>query len=89
MSALRKHDIAPVSHVAELVPIVLERFCLDDRMSAEQVHDSLKSIAAFQDPRSRWLAAFASPLGLAIARVGADLNTSISEIIGRLPTPRA
>jgi hypothetical protein len=78
-----------VTHMAELVPIISEKYDLAPRMSAEEVLAALRSIAAYTDTRSRWLAAFASPLGRVIAGRGVDLNTALTSIVGMLPPNRA
>ena len=74
-----------VEHLAELVPLVSQRFGLDGAMSAEEVLAALRQIAAYRDTRSRWLAAFTSPLGTAIAAGGTDLATSLGFIVSQLP----
>ena len=84
-SKTRKH----VTHLAELVPIISEKYDLAPRMSAEDVLTALRGIAAYSDTRSRWLAAFASPLGRVMAGRGIDLNTALTSIVGLLPPNRA
>ena len=86
-SAFPRHR-APVTHLAELVPIISDRYGLAARMNAEEVHAALKTIVAYSDTRSRWLAAFASPLGRVIAGRGCDLNTALTSIVGMLPASR-
>ena len=80
---------ARVTHLAELVPIISEKYDLSPRMSAEEVLAALRGIAGYTDTRSRWLAAFASPLGRVIAGKGVDLNTALTSIVGMLPAARA
>jgi hypothetical protein len=77
-----------VTHLAELVPIISEKYDLAPRMSAEEILAALRGIAAYSDTRSRWLAAFASPLGRVMAGRGVDLNTALTSIVSMLPPNR-
>ncbi len=78
-----------VTHLTALVPIISEKYDLAPDLSAQEVLGALRGIAAYSDTRSRWLAAFASPLGRVIASRGVDLNTALTSIVGMLPAARA
>ena len=80
--------IAPdILHLAELVPIVRERFALPDGFADDAILASLRVIAGHSQPRDRWRAAFASNLGAALAHAGCDLNTALNTLLALLPRP--
>jgi hypothetical protein len=95
MSLAQSHSAAASEHasfaptfgepLAALVPGLMDKYDLSPRMSPEEVLAALRGIAQYSDKRSRWLAAFASPLGRVIAGRGVDLNTALASIVGQLP----
>ena len=76
-----------ILHLAELVPIVRERFALPDGFADDAILASLRMIAGHSQPRDRWRAAFASNLGAVLAHAGCDLNTALNTLIALLPRP--
>ncbi len=81
--------ITPVDilHLAELVPVVRERFGLADSFADDAILASLRVIATQSQPRERWRAAFSSNLGVALVAEGRDLNTALNALIALLPRP--
>ena len=75
--------------LTELVPHVIETFALDGALPGPIILACLQTITAKSDPRERWLSAFNSPLGIAIATPGRDLNTALGWILAALPPARS
>jgi hypothetical protein len=65
----------------DLIEMVRRRFELDEEISDVTIASSLAAIAAKDDPRSRWLAAFGSPLGKRLAKGDTDINAAISSLV--------
>lgn len=91
---LREHPLAggsasalDILHLAELIPVIRQRFGLDDTYPDDAVLASLRSIAAHSGSRERWQAAFRSNLGHWLGQRGTDLNTSLNTLVGLLPRP--
>ncbi len=85
--AERAASTLDILHLAELVPIVRERFRLGDGFADDAILSSLRVIAAHSDQRQRWLAAFNSNLGRCLASEGHDLNTALSALVALVPRP--
>lgn len=76
-------------HLRALIPIVRTRLGLgDDNTSDAEILACLAAIAARADTRARWLAAFNSAIGQALALRGSDLNTNLSVLITLVPRAR-
>jgi len=75
--------------LTELVPRISETFRLDGVLPGTMILACLQTIANRTDPRDRWLVIFNSPLGIALAAPGRDLNTALGWILAALPTPRS
>lgn len=76
-----------ILHLAELVPVVRDRFDLDPAFADDAILASLRSIAAHGQPRERWRAAFDSNLGQVLSREGRDLNSALNTLLALLPRP--
>lgn len=76
-----------ILHLAELVPVVRERFALADTFADDAILASLRVITSQTLPRERWRAAFSSNLGVALVAEGRDLNTALNTLIALLPRP--
>lgn len=76
-------------HLGELIPRLRGRLAIDQELGDAEILASLKSIAAYSEPRARWLAAFNSPLGHWLVVHGCDLNTALSFTLSLLPPPRS
>ena len=77
-----------VLSVLPLVKRVRSEFALADHIDDAALLASLMSIVAVASPRARWVRAFSSPLGQALANGGRDVNTSLSRILSSLPRAR-
>lgn len=75
--------------LTELVPRIIETFSLEGVIPGPMVLACLQAIANRADPRDRWLAIFNSPLGIALAAPGRDLNTALGWILAALPPARS
>lgn len=75
--------------LTELVPRLAETFSLAGVLPGPMILACLQTIAARADARERWLAMFNSPLGIAIAAPGRDLNTSLGWVLAALPPARS
>ena len=75
--------------LTELVPRIIETFSLQGVIPGPMVLACLQAIANRADPRDRWLAIFNSPLGIALAAPGRDLNTALGWILAALPPARS
>ena len=75
--------------LTELVPKIIETFQLQGVIPGPMVLACLQAIANRADPRERWLAIFNSPLGIALAAPGRDLNTALGWILAALPPARS
>ena len=75
--------------LTELVPQIIETFCLEGVLPGPMVLACLQTIANRADPRDRWLAIFNSPLGIALAAPGRDLNTALGWVLAALPPARS
>jgi hypothetical protein len=82
-----RHQLAAgdILHLAELVPMVRERFALPPAFGDDAILSSLRTIAAQSEPRERWRVAFSSNLGQTLARGGRDLNTALNALLALLP----
>ncbi|MEQ1615558.1 MAG: hypothetical protein ABL904_22620 [Hyphomicrobiaceae bacterium] len=78
-----------ILHLAELVPMVRERFALADSFADDAILASLRVITNHSQPRERWRAAFSSNLGIALVHEGCDLNTTLNTLLALLPRPRS
>jgi hypothetical protein len=74
-----------ILHLAELVPVVRQRFELAETFPDDAILASLRMITAASHTRDRWRAAFTSNLGLALAREGRDLATAFDTLLALLP----
>ena len=75
--------------LTELVPRIIETFELQGVIPGPMVLACLQTIANRSDPRDRWLAMFNSPLGIALAAPGRDLNTALGWVLAALPAARS
>ena len=75
--------------LTELVPQIIETFALQGVLPGPMVLACLQTIANRADPRDRWLAIFNSPLGIALAAPGRDLNTALGWVLAALPAARS
>ena len=75
--------------LTELVPRISETFQLEGVVPGPMILACLQTIAAHSNPRERWLSIFNSPLGIALAAPGRDLNTALAWILAALPAPRS
>ncbi len=75
--------------LTELVPRIIETFGLTGVIPGPMVLACLQTVANRSDPRDRWLAIFNSPLGIAVATPGRDLNTALGWILAALPAARS
>ena len=75
--------------LTELVPRIVETFKLDGVLPGPMILAILQTITSKADPRERWLSAFNSPLGIALAAPGRDLNTALSWVLAALPPARS
>lgn len=80
-------DALDILHLAELVPVVRERFGLPEQFADDAVLVSLQGIARHSHPRERWRAAFNSNLGSWLASAGCDLNTALNTLLALIPRP--
>lgn len=67
--------------------MVRERLTLDNALPDAAILASLEAIMRRSNPRARWRAAFDSSIGRWLALRGADLSTSISQLLTLLPKP--
>jgi hypothetical protein len=67
--------IDPIEHVRQ-------HFEIEDALTDVTIAASLTQIAGHAEPRERWLAAFASPLGKHLALRGGELNARIDALLG-------
>jgi hypothetical protein len=75
--------------LTELVPQISATFALGGVVPGPMILACLQTIANRSDPRERWLAIFNSPLGIALASTGRDLNTALNWVLSALPPARA
>jgi hypothetical protein len=75
--------------LTELVPQISATFALAGVVPGPMILACLQIIANRADPRDRWLAIFNSPLGIALAAPGRDMNTAISWVLAALPPARS
>jgi len=75
--------------LTELVPHIIETFQLEGVLPGTMILACLQTIANHSNSRDRWLAIFNSPLGIALASPGRDLNTALGWILAALPPPRS
>jgi hypothetical protein len=75
--------------LTELVPRITETFALVGVLPGPMILACLQTVANRADPRERWLAMFNSPLGIAIAARGRDLNTALGWVLAALPPARS
>ena len=75
--------------LTELVPQIIETFALQGVLPGTMVLACLQTIANRANPRDRWLAIFNSPLGIALAAPGRDLNTALGWVLAALPAARS
>jgi hypothetical protein len=75
--------------LTELVPQISETFGLQGVVPGPMILACLQIIANRADPRDRWLAIFNSPLGIALASPGRDMNTAINWVLAALPPARS
>ena len=82
-------DEGPPSTFAQIVPLVRARLRIDAGISDETMIAALAAITAHADQRGRWMAAFNSELGQALAATGRDLNTALRVLIALAPEARS
>jgi hypothetical protein len=75
--------------LTELVPQISTTFGLQGVVPGPMILACLQTIANRVDPRDRWLAIFNSPLGVALAAPGRDLNTALNWVLAALPPARS
>ncbi len=75
--------------LTELVPKISESFSLEGALPGPMILACLQTIASRGDARERWLAIFNSPLGIALAAPGRDLNTALNWVLAALPPARS
>jgi hypothetical protein len=63
------------------VESVRRRLAIDDAVPDVTIAASLAQIVGHSDPRSRWLAAFGSPLGKHLAVRGGDLTAALNVVL--------
>ena len=82
-------DDGPATTLAQVVPLVRSRLRLDGDVSDATIVGALAAITARSDQRGRWMAAFNSDLGQALAAHGRDLNTALRVLIALAPGARS
>lgn len=85
----RPLEAADILHLAELVPVVRERFAVDCALPDDSILASLRAIAGRSQPRDRWQAAFNSNLGHWLALKGGDLGALLAALVALIPSPRS
>ena len=75
--------------LTELVPQIIATFRLEGVIPGPMVLACLQAVANRADPRERWLTIFNSPLGIALAAPGRDLNTALGWVLAALPVARS
>ena len=75
--------------LTELVPKISATFGLEGVVPGPMILACLQTIAGRGEARDRWLAIFNSPLGIALAAPGRDLNTALSWVLAALPPVRS
>jgi hypothetical protein len=75
--------------LTELVPRISETFSLEGALPGPMILACLQTITSRVDARERWLAMFNSPLGIALAAPGRDLNTTLNWVLAALPPARS
>lgn len=75
--------------LTELVPKISTTFELEGVVPGPMILACLQTIANRTEGRDRWLAIFNSPLGIALASPGRDLNTALSWVLAALPPARS
>lgn len=78
-----------ILHLAELVPVVRERFGIDGNFPDDAILASLKTIAAASSDRERSEMAFASNLGRYLDCSHQSEQSSLAALIALLPQPRS
>lgn len=79
----------PPSTLAQIVPLVRARLKIGGDIADETVIAALAAITACSDLRGRWMAAFNSELGQALAASGRDLNTALRVLTALAPEARS
>ena len=79
---------APELSLTEMVQDIRAGFGLEDLIDDAAVLHSLTYIVAGAQARERWVRAFSSPLGRALAANRRDLNTALGAILALLPAAR-
>lgn len=74
-------DARPDAADLDILDLVRLRLDLDDDVSNVTIAASVAAIAAREDHRGRWLAAFGSPLGRTLAARGHDLKVALDNLI--------
>jgi hypothetical protein len=75
--------------LTELVPQISATFGLEGVVPGPMILACLQIIANRADPRDRWIAIFNSPLGIALAAPGRDMNTAVNWVLAALPPARS
>lgn len=79
----------PPSTLAQIVPLVRARLKLENAITDQMVVAALDAIARCSDQRGRWMTAFNSDLGRALATGGRDLNTALRVLVALAPEVRS
>lgn len=78
-------------HLYEIDPVrdpvgaLRQKLQIDEDISDVTIAATLAAIAARGTARERWIAAFTSPLGKALATRGADLNVALNTVLAFAP----
>ena len=78
-----------ILHLAELVPVVREKFGIEQNFSDDAILASLQTITAAGSDRARSEAAFTSNLGRYLDCSGQSREAGLTALITMLPGPRS
>lgn len=81
--------VLDILHLAELVPVIRERFGVEDSFPDDAILASLKNIAAASSDKERSEVAFASNLGRYLDCSSQPRPASLASLIAMLPQPRS
>ena len=78
-----------ILHLAELVPIIRERFRIEETFSDDAILASLKTISAESSDRGRAATAFSSNIGRYLDSNSQQPSANLAALIAMLPKPRS
>lgn len=79
--SLREHEGQDAEGADDIIDLVRQRLLVGADVSDVTIAATVAAIAARDDHRGRWLAAFGSPLGRYLAARGDDIGTALANLV--------